>query len=423
MKNRLLLWLAVATLLVVSSPVSAQEPAANAIDITQLTKLYDSWLQEPANEWINQRIAEERDKMRQQIEAEIAAEETEVDQLKQRLRERKIDLQLLTQTGAVKTTGSHAELLAKKAVLEERIQVLESVIPLQENRLQLLRQQQRLAQFGTLITIGLFLLLLIAVFVVESIIRRFLLTQIKNDNKRYAITKVFTSTVYILLFTGTVLYLLAENPGVITSFAIIGAGIAVALQDLIKDFIGWLFIVRRSMFALGDRVSIGKHTGEIIDIGMLRFTIHEVGSTEVLEHTGKTVSLPNSMVLMDSVVNHSATSDYVKAEIKLIITFESNRKRAEEILVQILEEETDEFSRNELRQYIQNTRKYYLSRQPIGTKVFKNIAGSGFEFTLRFSVPIGLQRTVTSVVAGKIMDAFDSEPDIKLAYNTYRIVQ
>ena len=54
--------------------------------------------------------------------------------------------------------------------------------------------------------------------------------------------------------------------------------------------------------------------------------------------------------------------------------------------------------------------------------MYKNIIGSGFEFTLRFSVPIGLQRTVISDLATKIMDAIDAEPSVELAYDTLRII-
>lgn len=457
MKIKSYSWALFVALLIVCSPVSAQTTPAQ-IDITQLTNLYNGWLDDANNEWINQRIVDEREEIRKKIESEITTgfdvsididtiAETElvksqekqkqlVEGLKQRLRERTIDLQLLdseekniylaadaSQKEQFKTTNSHAELLAKRAVLEERVRVLESLIPLQENRLGLLTQRQRIVQFGVFINIGMVLLILLAVYATEKTIRHFLLSKISNDNKRYTITKSFTAIVYIILTLIGLGYLFAENPNIITSFAIVGAGIAVALQDVIKDIMAWIFIARRTVFSLGDRITIGAHTGEVIDVGMLRFTIQEVGSQQVLEHTGKTVTLPNSLILHESVINHSTTSDFVKAEIRLVITFESNRQRTEQILLQILEEETEEFSKNELRQHIQNTRQYYLSRQPAGMKIYKNIVGSGYEYTLRYTVPIGMQRSVTSIVTEKIMDAIDAEPTVHLAYDTIRIVK
>ena len=60
--------------------------------------------------------------------------------------------------------------------------------------------------------------------------------------------------------------LVSDHPNVIASLAIVGAGIAVALQDIVKDIVGWIIVLQRRLYTLGDRVSIGNHTGDVIEI-------------------------------------------------------------------------------------------------------------------------------------------------------------
>ena len=126
----------------------------------------------------------------------------------------------------------------------------------------------------------------------------------------------------------------SKNPGILASFAIVGAGIAIAMQDIIKDIVGWVVIHQSKLFSQGDRVSIGQKTGEVIDIGLLHTKVLEIGMPPdgVLEQTGKVLSIPNSKVLSEYLNNYNTTSDFVKAEMKLTITFESNRRKAEELL-------------------------------------------------------------------------------------------
>ena len=452
------------TLLLGNAAPAAAQTANSTVNIDTLTHLYEAWLQDQSNEWINRRIEDERADIRKLLEEDIrttlgiTAEAEPINQtedllrsqerqqnivssIEQQLSEWDVDLDLLqteeqnlyldpkTKSGSevqFATTESHGELLAKRAVIEERIAVLQSLLPIQKDKLRKLSTREWQIQFQGVFSIVAYGLAIFLVVLAERTTRKKLLSRISDANKRYVVIKSFTAFVYIC--TGMIILssILTEHPNVVTSLAIVGAGIAVALQDIVKDFMGWIMIVQRNIFIVGNRITIENHTGEVIDIGMLRFKLLEVGTGDpnviVLEHTGKSVSLPNALVLSSPVVNHNSTSDFVKAEIRIVITFESNRKKAEEIITSILKEETEEFYQAEVRQQAKRTRMYYLSLQPIGMKVYKNITGSGFEFTLRFSVPIGLQRTVISDLATKIMDAIDAEPSVELAYDTLRII-
>ena len=453
--------LALCSALMLPGMLSAQEPA-KTIDETILKELYAQYLKDPTNEFILRRIEDERSSVRGIIEEELQKivapppEEAEIDSseftkaldrqkgviaaLQERLRERKVDLDLLiaeekrfylqpqTATGAVsdankfRITKSHEGLLAKKVILEERISVLNALLYQQDARLNKLEYEQRLIQFGVLITIGKYLLMLLAIWFIERTIRLHVLIRIKQADRRYSATKTFSSIIYIVTFSVLIGTIFANNPGVLASLAIVGAGLAIALQDVVKDVVGWIVIFQHRLYSTGDRITIGGSTGEVIDIHVLRTTLLEVGipPAGVLEHTGKVLSIPNAAVLTQAITNHSTTSDFVNAEMRITVTFESNWKKAKQILEEIVTEETSQYSDREKTQQIRRTRMMYIVRQAIGPRVYTDIAADGVEFLLRFSVPLGAKWPVITALSEKIMERFDAEEDVELAYKTVR---
>ena len=67
-----------------------------------------------------------------------------------------------------------------------------------------------------------------------------------------------------------------KNYGVI--FGLVGAGLALSLQELILSVVGWLFIMMTHPFDIGDRIEIEDMKGDVIDISVLHTTLVEVGN-------------------------------------------------------------------------------------------------------------------------------------------------
>src|SRR6202453_817100 len=123
---------------------------------------------------------------------------------------------------------------------------------------------------------------------------------------RYKVRKfvVFTGYLAILLF----LAILFEDRLGRLSFAlgVAGAGVAVALQDLLASIAGAFSIGFSKLYVVGDRVQIGETRGDVIDIGLLRTTLMEVGSWVGRDlYSGRIVRIPNNAVLKGSVFNYS----------------------------------------------------------------------------------------------------------------------
>ncbi len=76
-----------------------------------------------------------------------------------------------------------------------------------------------------------------------------------------------------------------------------GAGIAFALQEVIASLAGWVAISFGNFYKTGDRVQLGGIKGDVIDIGMLRTTMMEIGQWVNADlYNGRIVKIANSFV-------------------------------------------------------------------------------------------------------------------------------
>lgn len=436
---------------------------APAIDTARLAALYETALQRPEDSYIQSRIEEERARLRaginQELTVGIATMEKEggdlatgkqrqekiLSFLEEERQESAVDLSLLqeeeksvylapaTATGTLeeyRLTHSHGDLLAKKAVLEERITAIESLLPLQQERLQKLNTRQWIERFSLLIRIASIGGLFLALVLLERFIRMLLLRRFAQPNQRYLFSKLFPGAVYTILGIWVIGLLFASYPGALTSLGIVGAGLAVALQDIVKDLVGWFVIIQRRPFTLGHRIAIGPYTGDVIDIAVLRTTLLEVshpgGATaasplDSLERTGKTLLVPNSLILTQPILNYHATSDYLKAEMQVTITYESDWKKAEQLLTRIVEEESAPYTEEARKQHQRRMWIYHEAKEPTAAMVYMEAGASGIVFTLRFLIPIGARRFVTTKLTRRILEEFAKEK-IAIAYNTLRVI-
>ena len=158
-------------------------------------------------------------------------------------------------------------------------------------------------------------------------------------NSRYRVRKfvVFSGYLTILLF----LALLFEDRLGRLGFAVglIGAGVAVALQDVLASIAGAFSIGFSKLYAVGDRVQIGDTRGDVIDIGLLRTTLLETGNWVSKDsYNGRIVRVPNSAVLKGSVFNYSQGFQFVWDEIKVVFTASSDFQFAKDMLSRVARE-------------------------------------------------------------------------------------
>ncbi len=90
------------------------------------------------------------------------------------------------------------------------------------------------------------------------------------------------------------------------ALGVIGAGVAFALQEVIASLAGWLAILFAGFYKTGDRARLGDIHGDVIEIGMLRTVIMEIGEWIKTDlYTGRIVRVANSFVFKSAVFNYT----------------------------------------------------------------------------------------------------------------------
>ena len=208
-----------------------------------------------------------------------------------------------------------------------------------------------------------------------------------------------------------------------TFLGLLTAGLAIALKDIIIDFVGWFVILTKSPFKVGDRIQVGENSGDVIDISILHFTLLEVGKwTEGGQSTGRLILIPNAKVLTEHVSNYTAEFPYLWTEIPVTISFESDWRKAKQMFLSIVQEETEEISEQVQDFLKRNPGKTLISYDVVTATVYTSVLDHGICLTLRFLTEPRKRREAHETLWEAVLGVIDGESDIDLAYPTRRVV-
>lgn len=179
-----------------------------------------------------------------------------------------------------------------------------------------------------------------------------LITRHVSDLKtKYHLRKV-VYVLYLFILTITLLSIWVENPQtLLVTYGLIGAGVAVGLQDFFKNFVGGIVIFITSPFRVGDRIEWDEISGDVIDIGLLSTTLMEInGWIQGNQATGRITSIPNGKILTQSVQNFTKDHNFLWDELQIPLTYDSDWEKAETEVEELVRKETHEVSETAERQ-------------------------------------------------------------------------
>jgi small-conductance mechanosensitive channel len=222
---------------------------------------------------------------------------------------------------------------------------------------------------------------------------------------RYKVRKfvVFSGYVTILLFVS----ILFEDRLGRLSFAVgvAGAGVAVALQDVLASIAGAFSIGFSRLYAPGDRVQIGDTRGDVIDIGLLRTTLMEIGNWVSRDmYSGRIVRIPNSMVLKGSVFNYSQGFRFIWDEIKVVLTTGSDCQLAREMLLRVAKMAIGEYEVEAQTSWKRVSENYRNANPALEPTVALVVNAGSLEFTLDYVVDYTKRSALKDQLFTKIVE-------------------
>jgi small-conductance mechanosensitive channel len=206
-----------------------------------------------------------------------------------------------------------------------------------------------------------------------------------------------------------------------TFLGLVSAGIAIALKDLLVNLAGWAFILWRRPFEVGDRIQLGDHSGDVIDVRIFQFTLLEIGNwVDADQSTGRVVHVPNGKVLTDTLANYSKGFQYIWNELPVLITFESNWQKAKDILAEIAEKHAAHVTGHAEERIKEVSRRFMIFYSTLTPTVYTSVADCGVLLTVRYLCEPRRRRSSTQAIWEDVLLAFGKCEDIDFAYPTYR---
>jgi small-conductance mechanosensitive channel len=199
------------------------------------------------------------------------------------------------------------------------------------------------------------------------------------------------------------------------------AGLAIALKDPLTNIAGWIFILTRNPFTLGDRIQIGEHKGDVIDIRLFQFTILEIGNwVDAEQSTGRIIHLPNGIIFTQSQANYTSGFKYIWNEISVLVTFESQWEQAKKILLKIIKDHAESLSEDAEKKIIEASKKYMIYYRYLTPTVYTTVKESGILLTMRFMCDARKRRSTEHEIWEDVLKEFAKHKNIEFAYPTQR---
>jgi small-conductance mechanosensitive channel len=150
------------------------------------------------------------------------------------------------------------------------------------------------------VRVAVLLAILALLFGAAELWKRTVLRYIQDPRRRYQLLLFRRIALWSLILVVIALAFASELGSIATFAGLITAGVAVAMQSVLVSVVGYFFLIGKYGIRVGDRVQVGEVTGEVIDIGLVRIYLMELGAKGATGPTGRVVAFPNSVVFQVS---------------------------------------------------------------------------------------------------------------------------
>lgn len=268
------------------------------------------------------------------------------------------------------------------------------------------------------------LLLFGAIFIVRSVVLRTVRSRVEGGSGYFRTKKWVAYVATIIAVVGLVQIWFGGGGGLTTYLGILSAGIAIALASVLENLAGWVFIVTRRPFRVGDRVEVEGRSGDVVDIRAFRFSMLEIGNwVDADQSTGRLVHVPNGKVFSTPVANYTEGFPYIWEELSVLVTFESDWKAAERIVAASLRDHAPDSTDPQIVNSIRQAGEQYMIRyQHLTPTTYVSVKDSGVMISGRYLVGVRSRRSVKDALWRSILESLAEEAKVDLAYPTSRIV-
>jgi small-conductance mechanosensitive channel len=263
------------------------------------------------------------------------------------------------------------------------------------------------AALRTLATrVGLLLLLLAAVFVAGELWKRAVFNYVTEVRRRHQLLLVRRIVMWAVALVIVGIAFATEASSFATFAGLLTAGVAVAMQSVLVSIVGYFFLVGKYGLRVGDRVQIANVSGEVIDLGLVRLHLMELGPQ--FGPTGRVVAFANSVVFQASggIFKQIPGVSLVWREIALAIPDDGDYNAIKQLLLDAAQRVLENYREDLERQTHELRKTSSLSgAEDAQPQVQLRFSAGDVEATVRYPVPLQRAAEVEERMSRAVRDA------------------
>ncbi len=275
----------------------------------------------------------------------------------------------------------------------------------------------------TLVHVLYSLVILLAAYIVNIISDNFIKKQVSDAKESYTLKKLISILISFISLGALLAVWIEQTTTLVMAYGILSAGVAIALQDVLKNIAGAIIIAFTGEFKPGDRIQVEKEAGDVLDINIFYTTLMEIQEwVDGDQYTGRFIQIPNGFILNKTVKNYTKDFSFIWDEIYLMLTYDSNWKKAMEIATKIVHETANPFEASAKDELVKLGGKYFIEASDVEEKAYLRMTDNWIDLRFRYVVDPRKRRFIKNMLHQRILEAFDQEEDIKIASATFEIV-
>lgn len=268
-----------------------------------------------------------------------------------------------------------------------------------------------------------FILWITFILFISWLIRKSIDKRIKENSARYRLKKITRLASYILIILLIILTFTSEIKYFTLSIGLISAGIAFALQEVLLSVAGWFAIFGSNIYKPGDRIEINGIMGDVIDIGVTRTTLMEIGQwVKSDNYSGRIVQISNAFVFKGVVHNYSADFPFVWDEIDIPIKYGADITLANQIILDAAKKALINYAEFAKQHWKIMVSKYLIENANVDSTLTFKLTDNLIEFNLRYVVDYKKRRITKNELFKEILNEINkTNGKVALASTTFEI--
>ncbi|BEP29560.1 mechanosensitive ion channel family protein [Helicovermis profundi] len=266
-------------------------------------------------------------------------------------------------------------------------------------------------------------LAILIVYVLSTLIMKILVKKEEGVKTKHLTRKWIGYTRTVIIVFIIMLVWLQDVFSVTTILGFTSAGLALSLNQVILNIAGWMLFMIKRPIEIGDRIEYKDIKGDVIDIRMFYIVVLEVGNWVKLDQsTGRLATIPTGKIFTDPFFNFTSGFNAVWDEIDVLITFDSDKDRAKEIIIDIANKSMDKTIFTKIRdEQKEMSKKFAVKSGKLTPITYFSIKESGIQIELRYLSFVRKRRDTNNFINEKIYEAFMKEENINFAYPSQKI--